>query len=256
MRLTDKSILVVGASHGIGRAVAEKLARKGNRVAITGRNQDTLDAAQKEIQRLGENIRCITFASDALNEKQAADVVKETAKQFGGIDVALINVGGAKALRVAKAEVKEITKTMNINYHACINSFVPLVEVMKHQPNGGIIAHTNSLAGFQGLPLSSHYSASKAAMRIFLDAARIELRKHKIRICTLCPGFVATRSHDDGKVPTPFIISPEKAAKKMVRAIARERRVKTFPWQLALATYIGTKVPKFILEPIMAKAGS
>ncbi len=252
MKLINRRVLIAGGSHGIGRAVAVELARRGNDVCISARNKEALEEIRSEIMSLGR--KCETYVADATDKSESKRVVEAAARAMGEIDVALLNVGGAKALKLHKATVEDITQTMNVNYDTLIHYFVPLVEQMKKQKEGGIIANTNSLAGLQGLPRSSHYSASKAAARIFLDAARIELKEHNIRTVTVCPGFVATRAHEKSKVPTPFIISPEKAARKIVKAIASERPVKTFPWQLAAATYVGLKMPRWLSDFVLRKS--
>ncbi len=252
-RATPKHVLVVGGSQGIGLAVATRYAREGCAVAIVGRNQADLHAAAEALRAHGGKVVALTC--DATDPAAVEACVERCLSDegLGHVDIALMNVGGATPLSSVTASADEILRVMTLNYSTLVHFFVPLVAHMR-QRGGGVFAHTNSIAGYAGMPLSAHYSASKAAGRVFLEGARIELRDSNVRIVTLCPGFVQTRAHAKGEVPTPFIISPEAAAKKMVRAIERERREVAFPWPLALASWLGRALPKSLVEFLMAKS--
>jgi NAD(P)-dependent dehydrogenase (short-subunit alcohol dehydrogenase family) len=101
---------------------------------------------------------------------------------------------------------------------------------MAGQPGGGLIAHTNSLAGLMGIPRQGPYSAAKAAARTLIDAARVELAPKGIRFTSIHPGFVATdRVNADG-LPKPFQVSTERAARSVIRALEREPAQACFPW--------------------------
>ena len=93
---------------------------------------------------------------------------------------------------------------------------------MKTQDTGGIIANTNSLAGFLGIPMQGQYSAAKAACRIFLDTARIELEPFNIRVLTICPGFVNTEKNKEDGIPKPFSMGEEDAAQHILKALKLE----------------------------------
>ena len=251
--MNKKNVLVVGGTQGIGLAVAHEYARAGCDVAIVGRNAADLAAATEALRAHGGKV--LPIACDAMDAAAAEACVAECASEagLGHIDVALMNVGGATPLSSVTASAEEILRVMALNYASLIHFFVPVTAHMRAR-GGGVFAHTNSIAGHAGMPLSAHYSASKAAGRVFLEGARVELREHNVRLVTLCPGFVQTRAHAKGEVPTPFILSPEAAAKKMVRAIERERREVSFPWQLAGASWLGRVMPKALLEPILARS--
>ncbi len=248
-----KKVFIIGGTHGIGFAVAERYATAGCAVAIAARNQRDLDAAAEKLRAHGGEVRA--YACDAMDPEAAARTVEDLISPagLGGVDIALMNVGGAKPLASPTASAADILHVMRLNYDTLIHFFVPIVAHMRAQ-GGGVFAHTNSIAGHAGMPLSAHYSASKAAGRVFLEGARIELRQYGVRVVTLCPGFVATRAHEGGDVPTPFIISPEAAAEKMVRAIDAERREVSFPWTLATASRVGRALPKAWTDFVMAKS--
>lgn len=248
---TAQNVLVVGGSQGIGFAVAERYAKRGASVAIVGRNKADLDAAADKLGAHGGVVCAV--AGDAMRAEDASRCVEEAIAALGHLDVCLMNVGGAEPLSSVSASAEDILRTMRLNYDTLVHFFVPVTAHMRAR-GGGVFAHTNSIAGHAGMPLSAHYSAGKAAGRVFLEGARIELRDHGVRVVTLCPGFVATRAHEGGAVPTPFIMTPEVAAKKMVRAIDRERREVSFPFPLAFGSWLGRAMPRFIVEAIMARA--
>lgn len=251
--MNKKKVFIVGGTQGIGLAVAHEYARVGCDVAIVGRNTTDLAAAADAL-RVYEG-KVVPIACDAMDPDAAEACVAECVSEagLGHIDVALMNVGGATPLSSVTASAKDILHVMDLNYATLVHFFVPVTAHMRER-GGGVFAHTNSIAGHAGMPLSAHYSASKAAGRVFFEGARVELREHNVRLVTLCPGFVQTRAHEKGEVPTPFILSPEAAAKKMVRAIERERREVSFPWQLATASWLGRVMPKALLEPILARS--
>jgi short-subunit dehydrogenase len=251
--MNKKNVLVVGGTQGIGLAVAHEYARGGCDVAIVGRNPTDLVDAAEALRAHGGKV--VAIACDALDPAAAAACVAETVSEagLGHIDIALMNVGGATPLSSVSASADEILRVMAVNYATLVHFFVPVTAHMRAR-GGGVFAHTNSIAGHAGMPLSAHYSASKAAGRVFLEGARVELREHNVRVVTLCPGFVQTRSHEKGEVPTPFILSPQAAAKKMVRAIERERREVSFPWQLATASWVGRVMPRALVDVILARS--
>jgi short-subunit dehydrogenase len=253
MQLTNKKILIVGGSDGIGRAVAAELSKGSNEIAVIARNRQSLEETAKVIAQNGS--KAIIKVADALDTALAEKIVGELKGEMGRIDMALLNVGGASdVLEVATGSAEEANMAMRLNFDTMTNYLFPLAKLMKEQSDGGIIAHTNSLAGFLGMPMAMHYNAGKAASRIFLDGARIELEKYNIRIVNLCPGFIETRLQEKNPLPKPFLMSPEAAAKEMVQAIADEKKEHLFPWQLALGTNLGRMQPKWVLSAFFGLA--
>ncbi len=172
MELNGKVILITGASSGIGRAVALALSHGHNDLVITARRTELLNDLAKAVESNGS--RCAVLAGDALLEERAEEVVREAVVRFGRIDAALLNIGAGPPMNTATVSPEVIKGNMRLNYDSMINYFYPLLRQMKSQGAGGLIAHTNSLAGFFGLPMQGPYSAAKAACRIFLDTARTE----------------------------------------------------------------------------------
>jgi short-subunit dehydrogenase len=228
VRVTDKTVLIVGASSGIGAQVARRLGQGGNRLVITARRVPELAALAAEIRAAGSS--CVDIAADALDPQAAADVVARAVAAYGSIDVALLNAGQGPDMPMEHISVTDVSRVMALNYDTVVNYLIPLIGQMSDQEQGGLIAHTNSLAGLMGIPRQGPYSAAKAAARTLIDAARVELAPRGIRFTSIHPGFVATdRVHADG-LPKPFQISTERAAHPVIRALEREPAQAYFPW--------------------------
>jgi short-subunit dehydrogenase len=251
MRLVNKTILIVGASSGIGRAVALQLARNNNRLIVCARRQSELDSLQEDIQGLGS--QALAICCDALNAGQAEQAIETTINTFGKIDAALLNVGDGPSFNMSKSSVEEITHNMNLNYTSMVNFLVPLIVHMK--TNGfGLIAHTNSLAGFLGLPMQGPYSAAKAACRILIDTCRTELKPFGIKFVSVYPGFVATDRVSDDGIPAPFEISEKSAATHIIKAITKERADYLFPLITGGLIRIARVLPKSVISYVLRKS--
>jgi short-subunit dehydrogenase len=251
MNLQDKVLLITGASSGIGKAVAIALSRKHNKIVIMARRKELLAATAGEIQKNGSEVLAID--GDAFDESQAAKVVKEAVAKFGRIDIALLNIGAGPSLNIATACPEDIKHNMRLNYDTMVNFFCPLVQQMKTQDSGGVIANTNSLAGFLGLPSQGQYSAAKAACRIFLDTARIELKQYNIRVLTICPGFVVTERNKHPGLSKSLTITTEKAAEYILKALQSESKEYLFPPNLKTAIIVGRSLPRFLQTKILSR---
>ncbi|MEU6197158.1 SDR family NAD(P)-dependent oxidoreductase [Streptomyces sp. NPDC047061] len=230
-RITDRTVLIVGASSGIGAEVARLLARGANRFVITARREAELATVAKDIRAAGS--ACLDIPADALDPRAAAAVVAAAVEEYGSVDVALLNAGQGPDMRMDRVDVADVSRIMALNYDVVVNYLVPLIHQLRGQPGGGLIAHTNSLAGLMGLPRQGPYSAAKAAARTLIDAARVELEPQGIRFTSLHPGFVATDRISGDGLPKPFQISTERAARHVVRALENEPAQAYFPWPTA-----------------------
>jgi short-subunit dehydrogenase len=124
---------------------------------------------------------------------------------------------------------------------------------MKQQGHG-LIAHTNSLAGFLGLPMQGPYSAAKAAGRILMDSCRIELKPFGLKFVSIYPGFVATERVQSDGIPSPFEISEVDAAKHVVRALEKEKADYLFPFMTASLIRLARILPKSLTSKLLEKS--
>ncbi len=255
MDYRGKTILITGASSGIGRAVALKLATHGNRLVLTARRKALLAEVAAEVVQAGSEAVC--FPGDATDAKHAEKVVRDTVRKYGRIDLAILNVGAGPASNTLTAPAENILNCMRTNYDTMVNFFVPVLRQMRSQTTPAMITHVNSLASYFGLPMQGDYTAAKAAARIFLETARMELKhfgvKH-IRIQTIHPGFVDAGHSGQDATPAPNQISAEKAADYILRGIRSEKPENRFPFGTALAVRIGRIAPLWFRTKILLSA--
>jgi len=252
MDYTDKTILITGASSGIGAAVALALAEHRSRIVITARREDRLKEVRKQIEAAGSE--CLIYCGDATDEAHAEEVVRDVTARYGGIDIAVLNVGIGPPSNTLTAAAATIKHCMNVNYAGFINFFCPLMRQMKKQTEPCMIAHMNSQATWFGIPMQGDYTASKAAARIFLDTARMELRHFgysHIRLQSIHPGFVDTEAVRDDGIPAPNEISEEDAARYVLRGLKKEMRENVFPPGTALAARLGRMLPRGLLTKVL-----
>ena len=246
----NKTILIAGASSGIGRQVALLLSHHNNRIIISARRRAELERLSHEITANGS--QALVVVCDALLPKETERCIQQSINQFSSIDIALLNIGDGPAFNMSNTTVADIQKNTQLNYGTQINFLVPLIAHMKQQ-GFGLIAHTNSLAGFLGLPMQGPYSAAKAAGRILMDTCRIELKPFGLKFVSVYPGFVATdRVQQDG-IPAPFEISEVAAAKHIIYAIEKEKSDYAFPFITASLVKLARVLPKAITAKILIK---
>lgn len=246
-----KVILITGASSGIGRAVALALAPHNNRLIVTARRKALLAEVAAEVRMAGSEALCLP--GDATDARHAEKVVRETVRRYGQIDIAILNVGAGPASNVTTASAEKILSCMRTNYDTLVNFYVPLIRQMKTQTSKCLLTHINSLASYFGLPMQGDYTAAKAAARILLETARMELRHFghdHIRIQTIHPGFVRSKPKADA-LPRPGEITADKAAELILVAIRSEKPEFRFPFATALATRIGRIVPLWLKTKIL-----
>jgi len=250
MRLKNKTVLVAGASSGIGREVAMILGQRGNNVIVTARRFELLESLSEGIKRNGGD--CLPISADALLPSEMERVMNESVAKYGKIDAALINIGDGPSLDMSNITSEEVMENLDINYRTFVNSLMPLIFIMKKQ-KFGLIAQTNSLAGFLGLPKQGPYSAAKAACRTLMDTCRVELKPWNIKFCTVYPGFVATERVSDDGVPAPFEISETEAANQIIFAMENEKSDYLFPFPLRWLIRLARVLPKTIVGKITFK---
>lgn len=248
--IRNKTILIAGASSGIGRQVALLLSHHNNRLIVSARRQQELESLSQEI--IANGSQAIAVPCDALSQQQASACVQQAINNFQTIDIALLNIGDGPAFNMSKATVDEINHNTQLNYGTQVNFLVPLIAQMKQQ-GFGLIAHTNSLAGFLGLPMQGPYSAAKAAGRILMDSCRIELKPFGLKFVSIYPGFVATERVQGDGIPSPFEITELDAAKHVVRALEKEKADYLFPLLTASLIRLARVLPKAVTNKVLAK---
>lgn len=245
-----KVVLVVGASSGMGRGLAVRLAQEGAWVVATARRKELMNDLQLEITLQGG--KCHVSAVDALDEHAAAGLVDEIVELYGRLDVVVLNAGGAPALDMREMKAADVTAYMRSNYDVVVNYLFPALEQMSRQGHGFVV-HTNSLAGFLGVTLQGPYSAAKGALRLLIDTCRIEFGGRGIRFLSLYPGFVATAQTANDGMPAPLEISEAVAVDHMLYAMRSRRWDYLFPWPMRWVIRLARVLPKSLTLWVLRK---
>ncbi len=232
MKLAGRRTWIVGASSGIGAALARELADRGAQVAISARRADALhEVAAGRMAVVPVDI------TDAQAVEQATDRVVE---ELGGLDIVVLSAGYWKQLKDFDAESFQRHLDVNLSGMAhCLDAVIPRLRAAR----AGVIVGIASVAGYRGLPGAEAYGATKAAQINLLEALRVALRPDGINVVTVCPGFVDTEMTVSNTFPMPFIISAPRAAQEIANGIERRTTRITFPWQMAWLARLGKLIP-------------
>ena len=189
-RLDGKSVIVTGATSGIGRTIAERLHAEGARVLITGRDEQRGMAL---VDSLGE--RSVFHAADLTDSTSADEVVAAALSKFGALDVLVNNAALDHTGDLLTTPMNEIRNTFEVNAFAAIRMLQVAAQAMRER--GGSIVNVTSRLATIGVPTMAIYSASKGAIRALTHAAAIELAPLGIRVNDVAPGMTQTPLYDE-----------------------------------------------------------
>ncbi|MGI9275492.1 MAG: SDR family NAD(P)-dependent oxidoreductase [Endozoicomonas sp.] len=219
-------VWITGASQGIGRALAIELARRGKTVAASARNKEKLSALVQDAEQLPGKI--FTFSVDVTDQAAVELTVDDIEKQLGGIDQAVLNAGTFLPMEGSEFRADVVRDHFELNVMGVCYCIEPLVQRMSERGKG-LIAINGSLAGYRGLPKSSAYGASKAALINLAESLYLDLRKPGIDVKIINPGFVRTPLTDRNAFPMPFLTEAEKAASIIADGLSRKAFEIHFP---------------------------
>lgn len=224
-------MLITGATSGLGRELARQLARRRLRLALTGRREELLEEACREMRGLGADAVALPGSvTDPAAVRAGYSRVKEL---WGGLDWAVLNaaVGVCNDARDFKAGDYHEKLSTNVGGAAnWIEAVLPDMIAARR----GTIAGIASLDGFRGLPGSGSYCASKAALIAMLESMRVDLAGTGVRVVAVCPGYIATGMTDPVRDRTWFMLGPEEAARRVIDGIEAGAPLVAFPWPPAL----------------------
>ena len=221
-------VWITGASSGIGRALALRMARGGYRVAATARRAGELEALAREAD--GLVVPVVADTTDAASLKAAVAHIEET---LGPIGIAVFCAGTYQALMGAELTAAKARPLFELNFMGTVNSLEAVLPGMMRRERGRI-AMVASLAGYFGLPTSAVYGASKAALINMAEALRPDLARHGIAVQIVNPGFVRTPLTDKNEFPMPFLMETVDAAEAFYRGLHSRRFEISFPRRFSL----------------------
>ncbi|HEU4946611.1 MAG TPA: SDR family NAD(P)-dependent oxidoreductase [Kribbella sp.] len=243
MELAGRRVWVVGASSGIGAALAAELVRRGARVAVSARRTDALRDVAGD--------RMLAVPVDVTDEESVRKAAGSVADELGGIDIAVLAAGYWKQLSAADFDVAVFRKHLDVNLSGMANCLAALIPLMRAQ-RAGVIVGVASVAGYRGLPGAEAYGATKAAQINLLESLRAGLRRDGVDVLTVSPGFVKTEMTETNTFPMPFMISAEQAARSIADGIEKQSAEIVFPWQMAVLMKLAKLVPNRLWAQALA----
>lgn len=189
MLLENKVALVTGASRGLGKAIAIKLASEGAAVMIADLQNTGLEDTAEELRAKGFKVSCAS--ADVTDPDQVQALVDAAVKEFGTIDILVNNAGISKEMKLMEMPLEVWTKIINVNLNSVAIVTKAVLPIMAEKKSGNIV-NIASAAALRGLPGSSAYAASKAGVLCMSQALGDELRPLGIRVNAVCPGPIDT----------------------------------------------------------------
>lgn len=208
---------IIGGGSGIGAAVAQRLARQGWTVAISGRREDKLAAVAKGHPTIG------SYPLDVTDGAAINPAVQQIVADMGRIDLFIFGAAAWQPMDVGDYAYDKFAKVVDTNYLGVIRIANPLIEQMARQ-GGGHFAVIASVAGYFGLPRSAAYSSTKAALINLLETMRSELAPRNIVVRMVAPGFVKSELTDKNDFPMPFLMETDEAAQRIVDGLTQSDR--------------------------------
>ena len=223
-----KVIWITGGGTGIGKAVAIKFANQGWNVAISGRRENIL----KEVEDINPNIK--SFPLDVNDKGKCFEIMKNIKEEFGDIDICFFSTGTWDPKKEREIDVEQIEKVFKVNFFGTLNCIKSVEDHFRNRKNG-IITIVSSIAGYKGLPNSTGYGPSKAALNNLAESLYFDFGRYNVRVCLVSPGFIKTPMTDKNDFKMPFLKTPEYSADKIYDGLINSNKFEIhFPKSLTL----------------------
>ncbi len=237
---TFSSIVLTGASSGIGEALALDYAGPGVALALTGRDAERLETVAAGCRAKGATVLAETI--DVTDRERLLPWLTAF-DEAHPVDLVLANAGiSIDKDNSSLDDFSIIRKTLDVNINGVLNTVEPLLPRMMARKRGQI-GIVSSLAGFIGLPYSASYNASKAAVRVWGESIRYVLKKDGIGVSVICPGFVVSRITADAPFPMPFMMTASRASSIIRRGLAANKPRIAFPIGTKAGVWLGSILP-------------
>lgn len=252
-RIRGNVAIVTGASSGIGRATAIRLAEEGVKVVAAARSGGRLEALISQIRSAGGE--AVAQPTDVTDPKQCHAAVQRALQEYGGLDILINNAGISMRALVDSVDEQTLRRVMEVNFWGtvhCTRAALPYLRESR-----GVLLAVSSVAGFHGLPGRSGYSASKFAIHGFMESVRIENLDVGLQVTIVAPGFTASeiRTHalvadggEQGETPRneSKLMPAERVAKLIVRSIKKRKRNKIISFEAQVIALMQRILPLWI----------
>ena len=243
------SVLITGASSGIGAALALAYASDGVRLALGGRNRKRL--GQVAAACTAKGAAATATIVDVTDRQRMRDWLYD-ADRTSALALVIANAGVSGGTAGDGESDEQAQRIFDANLTGVLNTVHPAIAAMRRRGRGQI-AIMSSVASFRGFPGAPAYSASKAAVRTYGEALRGALRRDGIAVSVICPGFVRSRMTRANAFRMPLLMDADKAARIILRGLARDRARIAFPWPVYFAAWLAGTLPPALTDPLFRR---
>jgi short-subunit dehydrogenase len=233
MATTRRTVLITGASSGLGAEMARQLAAKGHDLALCARRAEKLESLRAEIAASHPERRVEVRVLDVNDDDQVFEVFRAFKNDFGSIDRIIINAGLGKGAPLGTGRWDANRETAMTNFVAALAQSEAAMEIFREQ-NAGHFVMISSMSAMRGMPKAmTTYAATKAGVASIAEGLRYELYGKPIKVTVLYPGYIASEMNEGVSARTPLMVSTEKGVRAMVDAIEKEKDsacVPALPW--------------------------
>ena len=234
------TVLITGASSGIGRALAIEYAKRGAHVVVTARREAELASLCKQITETGG--RAHHLVCDVADPNAAYGVAKKAEEILGSLDMIVANAGVGASAHASRLRLEDVVRTIDVNVRGAMATLLGAIPIMLGQKHGHLVG-VSSIAGRRALPGSADYSASKAALAVFMEGLRIDLGPAGLFVTDVQPGFVDTAMTAKNDFHMPFLWDAPKAARYVADRLEHAPGMVAFPAPIRLLSRLSTFLP-------------
>ncbi|MBM3467245.1 MAG: SDR family NAD(P)-dependent oxidoreductase [Alphaproteobacteria bacterium] len=247
--MDKQTILITGASSGLGYELALQYSKPHIRLILVGRNLDQLNKIANLCSIRGAETYLLALD---IREKKALNKHLTNFSTQYGIDVVIACAGVSAGTLQGPESPSQVETIFETNINGVLNTIMPIIPHMITRKKGNITI-ISSMAGLIGLSSAPSYSASKACIRVFGEALRGYLKQYNVHTTVVIPGYIKTPMTDVNNFPMPFMISVEKAAEKIIKGISNNKEVIVFPITIYLLLKFLSFLPNQLIDYINSK---